>query len=317
MSSLQKICLVGGSGFLGTELASQLISKGKSVRVLSRDLRKTKSLRVVPSIDVKQVDPYDTASLTKAIEGYDVVVNLVGILNTSVGRGGTFEDAHVNLASNLVDACDAAGVTRVIQISSLKADTENGPSEYLRSKGRAVDILNNSKLDLTVFCPSVIFGNGDGLFTRFANLLHAMPFMPLACADAKFAPVYVGDVAGSVVNAIDNPETVGQSYNLCGPDIMSLQEIVEYTAEVLEVKRTIISLPDGIARLQAFMMELVPGKPFSRDNYQSLQIDSVCESCDSLMPTSVKKIVPTYLGKMNRQSRLQHYRELARRDGEA
>jgi NADH dehydrogenase len=317
MSSLQKICLVGGSGFLGTELAGQLISKGKSVRVLSRDLRKTKSLRVVPSIDVKQVDPYDTASLTQAIEGYDVVINLVGILNTSVGRGGTFEEAHVNLASNLVEACDAAGITRVIQISSLKADTENGPSEYLRSKGRAVDILKNSKLDLTVFCPSVIFGNGDGLFTRFANLLHAMPFMPLACADAKFAPVYVGDVAGSVVDAIDNQETIGQSYNLCGPDTMTLQEIVEYTAEVLEIKRSIISLPDGIAKIQAFVMELVPGKPFSRDNYQSLQVDSVCENCDNPMPTSVKKIVPTYLGKMNRQSRLQHYRELARRDGEA
>jgi len=124
----------------------------------------------------------------------------------------------------------------------------------------------------------------------------------------------VGDVAKSVVDAIDDQTTIGQSYNLCGPEIFSLQEIVQYTADVLEIKRKIIPLPNAIAKVQAFMMELVPGKPFSRDNYNSLQIDSVCEDTDSSKATSIGKIVPTYLGKMNRQSRLQHYREFARRD---
>ena len=313
----QNICLIGGSGFLGTELAGQLINQGYRVRVLSRDLRKMKALRVVPSIDVVQVDPYDVASLSGALDGQDVVINLVGILNTSVGKGGTFEEAHINLASNVRDACEASGIRRVIQVSSLKADSENAPSEYLRSKGKAVEVLRESDLDLTVFCPSVIFGNGDGLFTRFANLLQAMPFMPLACPDSRFAPVYVGDVAGRIVAAINDPETIGQSYNLCGPDIMTLREIVEYTAEVLDISRPIIDLPNSLARAQAFVMELVPGKPFSRDNYQSLQVDSICDSTDSTMPTSIRKIVPTYLGKMNRQSRLQHYRELARRDSDS
>lgn len=314
MSSLKKICLIGGSGFLGTELAGQLINRGHQVRVLSRDLRKMRSLRVVPAIDVQQVDPYDTESLASAIEDQDVVINLVGILNTSVGKGGSFEEAHVNLASNIRQACTSTGVKRVIQISSLKADASDAPSEYLRSKGRAADILRDSELDLTIFCPSVIFGNGDGLFTRFANLLQAMPFMPLACPDARFAPVYVGDVAGRVIDAIDDPDTIGHSYNLCGPDILTLREIVEYTAEVLDISRPIFGLPNAAAKAQAFVMEMIPGKPFSRDNYQSLQVDSICESCDGTAPTSIKKIVPTYLGKMNRQSRLQHYRELARRD---
>ncbi len=317
MSSSQNICLIGGSGFLGTELAGQLINRGHSVRVLSRDLRKMKSLRVVPSIEVLQVDPYEANSLADAIAGQDVVINLVGILNTSVGKGGSFEEAHVNLASNIRDACGTAGVKRVIQISSLKADAENGPSEYLRSKGQAVDILKDGDLDLTIFCPSVIFGNGDGLFTRFANLLQAMPAMPLACPDSRFAPVFVGDVASRIVAAIDDPETIGQSFNLCGPDIMTLREIVEYTAEVLDISRPIIGLPASIAKAQAFVMELVPGKPFSRDNYESLQVDSICEACDGTEPTGIKKIVPTYLGKMNRQSRLQHYRELARRDNDS
>ena len=314
MSSAQNICLIGGSGFVGTELAGQLIRQGKNIRVLSRDIRKMKSLRVVPTVDVVQVDPYNPEELSAAFQGQDVVINLVGILNTSIGQGGTFEEAHVGLAKNIVAACEAANVQRVIQVSSLKADANNGPSNYLRSKGEATDILKNSSLDLTVFCPSVIFGNGDGLFTRFANLLHAMPFMPLACADARFAPVYVGDVAGEMINAIDDPNTIGKSYNLCGPDIFTLREIVEYTAEVLEVKRNIVSLPNAVAKVQAFFMELIPGKPFSRDNYNSLQIDSVCEDCDTALPTQVRKIVPTYLGKMNRQSRLQHYREMARRD---
>ncbi len=317
MSSSKSICLLGGSGFVGTELASQLVKAGHKVRVLSRDLRKMKSLRVVPFIEVLQVDPYDVESLASAVEGQDVIVNLVGILNTSVGKGGSFDEAHVNLASNLRDACGKKGVRRVIQISSLKADANDGPSEYLRSKGRAVEILSDSDLDLTVFCPSVIFGNGDGLFTRFANLLKAMPFLPLACPDARFAPVYVGDVAARVVQSVNDADTIGASYNLCGPDILTLREIVEYTAEVLDIQRSIIGLPNSLARAQAFVMELVPGKPFSRDNYQSLQVDSICDSCDETAPTSIKKIVPTYLGKMNRQSRLQHYRELARRDSDS
>lgn len=311
---MQNICLIGGSGFVGTELAAQLIRDGKKVRVLSRDVRKMKSLRVVPTIEVVQVDPYDRVALTTALQGQDVVINLVGILNTSIGRGGTFEDAHVSLAKNLVAACEAANVSRFIQISSLKADAENGPSEYLRSKGRATAILQAGRLDLTVFCPSVIFGNGDGLFTRFANLLQALPFFPLACADARFAPVYVGDVAAEISRAIENPDTIGQSINLCGPEIFTLREIVQYTADVMEIKRSIIGLPDTIAKVQAFFMELIPGKPFSRDNYNSLKIDSVCEDCDVTQPTHVRKIVPTYLGKMNRQSRLQHYRESAGRD---
>lgn len=314
MSSNSNICLIGGSGFIGTELAAQLTNAGKNIRVLSRDLRKMKSLRVVPTVDVHQVDPHDEKSLTQAFTGQDVVINLVGILNQSVGKGGTFAEAHTELARNIASASKKAGVKHIIQISSLHADAENGPSEYLRTKGEACNILRDSGVPLTVFCPSVVFGNGDGLFTRFANLLHAMPFMPLACADARFAPVYVGDVAKQITRAIDDPEFIGQSVNLCGPEVFTLREIVQYTADVLEIKRPIIGLPDGIAKIQAWVMEWIPGKPFSRDNFNSMQVDSVCDDSDSHQPTSVHKIVPTYLGKMNRQSRLQHYRELARRD---
>jgi NADH dehydrogenase len=317
MSSNNNICLIGGSGFIGTELAAQLSSAGKRIRVLSRDLRKMKSLRVMPTVEVLQVDPHDEASLTEALRDQDVVVNLVGILNQSVGKGATFAEAHTELATKIANAARSAKVNQIIQISSLHADAENGPSEYLRTKGEACNILKDSGVPLTIFCPSVVFGNGDGLFTRFANLLHAMPFMPLACADAKFAPVYVGDVAKQIRQAIDDPSYIGQSINLCGPEVFTLREIVQYTADVLEIKRPIIGLPDGIAKIQAWVMEWVPGKPFSRDNFNSMQVDSICPDSDSHQPTSVHKIVPTYLGKMNRQSRLQHYRELARRDEQA
>lgn len=314
MSAKNNICLIGGSGFIGTELAAQLTTAGKNIRVLSRDLRRMKSLRVVPTVDVVQVDPHNAESLTQALADQDVVINLVGILNQSIGKGGTFSEAHTGLAKNVATAAKQAGVRQIIQISSLHADAESGPSEYLRTKGEACDILRDSGVPLTIFCPSVVFGNGDGLFTRFANLLHAMPFMPLACAEARFAPVFVGDVAKQITLAIDDPEYLGKSYNLCGPDIFTLREIVQYTADVMEIKRPIIGLPDGIAKIQAWLMEWIPGKPFSRDNFNSMQVDSVCAECDEHQPTSVHKIVPTYLGKMNRQSRLQHYREMARRD---
>ncbi len=317
MSNTQNVCLIGGSGFLGTELADQLSRPGpdgktNNITVLTRDDRKMRSLRVVPTVNVIQVNPYDPAALSRAFKNQDVVINLVGILNNSVGAN--FEKAHVTLAENIITAAREQNTSRIIQVSSLHADAENGPSEYLRTKGRAALLLKDSGLPVTIFCPSVIFGNGDGLYTRFANLLQAMPFMPLACAESRFAPVYVGDVSKAIVDSISDPESIGKSINLCGPDIYTLQEIVEYTAAVLEIKRKIVPLPNAIAKVQAFMMELVPGKPFSRDNYKSLQIDSICEDCDAKQATSVQKIVPTYLGKMNRQSRLQHYREMARRD---
>lgn len=311
MATSQNVCLLGGSGFVGTELASQLVSRGNNIKVLSRDLRRLKALRVVPSIEVEEVDPYDSDALASALHGQDVVINLVGILNPSLG--GSFEQAHAGLAKNLIEAANKSGVRRVIQISALHAESADAPSEYLRTKGEAVKLLRESGLDVTFFCPSVIFGNGDGLFSRFANLLRAMPVMPLACADTRFAPVYVGDVAKQISDSLDDPQTYGKAINLCGPEIFTLREIVQYTADVLEIKRKIFGLPDAIAKFQGFMMEFVPGKPFSRDNFYSLQVDSVCEECDETQPTPVGKIVPTYLGKMNRQSRLQHYRQNARR----
>jgi len=315
MSRINNITLLGGTGFVGTQLTVDLAKHCDQVTVLTRHKQRCRDLQVLTNVDIQECDVHNEDALAEALKDANVVINLVGILNQSHGSDdNTFEAAHAELTRKVVEAVSRSSVSNYLHMSSLGADANDGSSEYLRSKGRAVDILQEGELDLTVFCPSVIFGNGDGLFTRFANLLQAMPVMPLACPDSRFAPVYVGDVATQIVQSINDPETFGQSYNLCGPDIMTLREIVEYTAEVLDVNRPIIGLPNGLAKAQAFVMEMVPGKPFSRDNYQSLQIDSICESCDTPAPTSIKKIVPTYLGKMNRQSRLQHYRELARRD---
>ena len=314
MSSLQNICLLGGSGFVGTELASQLTEQGATIKVLSRDLRRLKELRVVPTVTIAQVDPYDQHQLASALQGQDVLVNLVGILNESVGKGGTFEEAHAGLAQSIVAAAKAAGVTRIIQIGALNADADDGASEYLKSKGKAAQHLLDSGLEVTVICPSVIFGTGDSFFNRFANLLRAMPVMPLACAGSRFAPVYVGDVAKAVISAIEDRQSIGKTINLCGPEVFTLREIVQYTADTLGIKRTILDLPDGLAKFQGLLMELVPGRPFSRDNFNSLQVDSVCQECDGTQPTPIGKVVPTYLGHMNRQSRLQQYRQHARRD---
>ena len=184
-------------------------------------------------------------------------------------------------------------------MSALNADA-NGPSHYLRSKGKAENYLTTfaeNSIDVTVFRPSVIFGEGDSFLNRFANLLKFVPVVfPLACADARFAPVYVGDVVSKMVNSIDDENSFGKIYELCGPNIYSLKELVQYTANISQHKCKVIGLPTFFSKLQASLLEYVPGKPFSLDNYNSLKKDSICSNC-SPCTTSLLAIAPTYLQK--------------------
>jgi NADH dehydrogenase len=201
-------------------------------------------------------------------------------------------------------------------MSALNADASQGPSFYLRTKGEgenALHTFSSSRLGVTSFRPSVIFGPGDSFLNRFAMLLKIMPFFfPLASANARFAPVYVGDVADRFVAALDDKSTYGKHYDLCGPEQYSLKELVEYTATTLGLKKHVIGLPDFISKMQAYTLEWFPGKPFSVDNYNSLKLDSVCQQ-GAHEPTSMDMIVPTYLGSNNRQTEYDALRKIARR----
>lgn len=308
---LDSICILGGSGFVGSHLVARLCENGKRVTVLTRHPERHRDLLVLPTVKVAQADIHDRAALGPFFDEADAVINLVGILNERGHDGAGFRHAHVELAHKVIDVCRAHGVKRLLHMSALHAD-EKGPSHYLRSKGEAENYVHSfagSALAVTSFRPSVIFGPDDSFFNRFAGLLKYSPMMPLACAASCFQPVFVGDVVRAFADALEDPATFGQRINLCGPEIFTLQEIVEYTAEVMGVKRVIVPISDSMARLQAQLLEHLPGKPFSLDNYDSLQIDSVCTSDCTPCPTSVRSVVPGYLGGQHQSARLQNLRE--------
>lgn len=293
------LCVLGGTGFVGSALVNRLARDGHWIRVPTRNPIHGQHLRVLPTVELVTANVHDPATLDRLVTGMDAVINLVGILNEH-GRS-TFQLAHAALAEKLVAALRAARVRRLLQMSSLGADPD-GPSRYLRSKGQAEAHIRAAaaQLDFTLFRPSVIFGPGDSLTNRFAALLRLSGgFLPLARAQTRFAPVYVEDVAEAFAHALSDRETYGQSYELCGPEVVTLEQLVRATAQAAGLRCLILRLPDSIGRLQAALLGLVPGKPMTLDNFRSLTFDSVCTEpgCQrlGLTPRSMAQILPGYL----------------------
>ena len=319
MAKQRNILILGGSGFVGGHLANRLTELGWRVRIPVRRRARARHLLVNPLIQVIETGPAQADQLPTLLEDCAAAVNLVGLLNEH--RPGDFQRAHVELADRLLEACRQAGVPRLLHMSALNANAGEPHSRYLRSKGEAEDRMHaaaSDDLKVTSFRPSVIFGPDDSFFNRFAGLLKITPVaFPLACAEARFAPAYVGDVVEAFVRCLEDDATADLRLDLCGPNIYSLRQLVQYTAQQLGLRRRIIGLPDPLARLQARLLQLVPGKPFTMDNYWSLQIDSLCreDGCARLgiQPRSVEAIVPGYLGQQRSRDRYTGYRRLARR----
>ena len=317
------ICVLGGTGFVGDRVVSALAAQGHHIRVLTRHRERHRNLLVLPTVEVFSADVHDVQQLKQHFAKQDTVINLVGILNEKRDNGKGFYHAHVELAQKVIEACQTQGVTRLLHMSALNADPATGSSFYLRSKGEAEQRVHAAQgLNVTSFRPSVIFGSSDSFINRFAELLRKIPFLfPLACGQSRFAPVYVGDVAQAFVRSLDDPQTYGQRYNLCGPHEYTLQQVVQYTAEVLGLKRNIISLGKFSSRLQANLLEYMPGKPFSRDNYRSLQIPSTCKKGENALrevfgiePTALETEVPRYLVNKVSRERYMELRRQARRE---
>jgi uncharacterized protein YbjT (DUF2867 family) len=309
------ICVLGGSGFVGTELITRLAMDGHWVRVPTRSPDGPEPLRVLDTARLIHADIHDPNTLNRLFEGADAVINLVGILNET-GKS-TFRTVHVSLAEKVVAAAKTARVSRLLHMSSLGADATAAPSQYLRSKGEAEARVRASPptLGWTIFRPSVIFGASDSLTNRFARLLRLSGgFLPLARAGAKFAPVSVDDVTQAFRRALTDKTTIGETYELCGPETMTLEHLVRITAAVAGIHPTIVRLPDFIARLQGVVMGLLPGKPFSVDNYKSLTVDSVCKEngCAKLGidPEPLLAVLPTYLGPESEVDPLDYIRRI-------
>jgi uncharacterized protein YbjT (DUF2867 family) len=305
----QQLVILGGTGFVGSHLVPRLAADGHHIVLLSRNREQHRELGVLPKVTVRSADVYNDDVLRREFDGADAVINLIGILNMQ-GRH-TFQRAHVDLTRRVIAACHASGVNRLHQMSSLKAG--QGLSQYLKTRGEAETLVKASGLDWTIYQPSVIFGEGDGLVSRFAALLRRMPALPLARAKSRMAPTFVGDVAEAIARCVDsNKLGLRRSYELYGPEAFTLGEIVRQIRDTAGLRTPVVPLHDSLGRLQSQVAGLLPGKPFSFDNFQSLRTDSVGKTDGyaalGIVPQPFTPWLPRLLGGSPLQRRLDEAR---------
>jgi NADH dehydrogenase len=315
---MARICVLGGSGFVGRHLVEKLVERGVFVVVPSRRRERAKHLITLPTVDVVQADVHDPAALAQLVARCDAVINLVGILHGRRGEpyGSDFARVHVELPKRAIAACLAAGVPRFVHVSALKA-APDAPSEYLRSKadGEGAIVAARGGIGTTIFRPSVVFGPEDRFLNLFAELQRVLPIVFLGSPDAKFQPVYVGDVARAIVTSLDDPDAAGRAYDLAGPKVYTLRELVEYAGELAGHPRPIIALGPRLSYLQAWAMEFAPVKLLSRDNVASMKVDSVSAEPlpYGLTATPLDAVAPVYLQGFYPRSRYSVFRYYAGR----
>ena len=300
------VVVFGGAGFIGTHLVARLSEEGARVIVPTRRYERAKSLILLPRVEVVEADIGDDAVLRRLLVGKTAAINLVGVLHSRRGTpyGEDFKRAHVDLPRRIVAACAAMGVPRYLHMSALGADV-NGPSMYLRSKADG-EVAARAEVSVaaTIFRPSVVFGPGDSFLNTFARMQKYLPLVPLAGAETDFQPVYVGDMAEAICNALADLKTRHQVYELGGPQIYPLAELVRLAGRWSGHRRMVIGIPDALARLQALFFELLPGDPLlSRDNLDSMKVDNVVDpaiqattaAALGLKLRALEAIAPNYL----------------------
>ncbi|MBS0325300.1 MAG: complex I NDUFA9 subunit family protein [Proteobacteria bacterium] len=305
----QRVLVVGGSGFVGRHVVARLAAAGHAVTVITRRRARARHLILLPTVSVVEGNPYDPAVLTRHAAGATAAINLVGVLHAH-GRQG-FMLAHSELPKLLVAACTEAGIPRLVHMSALCASSD-APSQYLRSKAAGEEVVTASPLAWTVFRPSVIFGREDRFLNLFAELGRRLPVMVVAGARARFQPVFVGDVAQCIVAALADDATIGQRYDLCGPVVYTLCDLVRYALRTAGFERPVIALGPTASRLQARVMEWLPRPLLTRDNLRSMERDSVCDcpfpALFGLAPTALEAVAPDWLAPAARVSRFDAYR---------
>ncbi len=312
--SVKNVVLFGGTGFIGSHIIHRLDAAGYRIKVLTRRRNSARHLFLLPRVQVVECDLKDELALDRVLAGADAVIHLVGILHERARSD--FERVHVELPTRIAAACKRAGIPRFIHLSALNADP-TGPSEYLRSKGEGEAAIRESGLAWTIFRPSVVFGAGDRFLALFSRLAGWIPLITLANSDARFQPVWVEDVAEAVTQSLQRPETQGQIYQLCGPKIYTLGELVAYAARCAGASPRIVGLNPTLSWFQAWMMEWLPVKLLTRDNLRSMQVDSICDcsfpAIFKLAPTPLEAIAPDYLAGDTPRAGYLRYRAMAGR----
>ena len=315
----KRVVIVGGSGFIGSAIANRLCAADISVLIPTRRRSRAGHVLLLPNADVFEADVHDPAALARLFEGADAVVNTVGVLHSRPGTpyGPDFARAHVELPQKIVTACRAAGVPRLVHISALGADA-NGPSEYQRSKAAGEHAIEAAGPDIawTILRPSVVFGRGDSFLNLFADLARMFPVLPLTGASCRFQPVYVEDVAEAVYQSLTRPDAAGQTFELAGPTVYTLRQLVEYVSALIGKPRPVLGLPEGIGMVQARLMEFAPQPLMSRDNVRSMRVDNVASGEPQpfgLTPTALEAVAPGWLGTAGPRAFYYPFRRHARR----
>jgi len=294
---IASVCIFGGSGFVGQAVAEAAVARGLRVRVVTRRPGSARALTVLPTLERVVADPNDARSLSRALDNMDAAINLIGILHESAGA--TFSAVHAELPGKIAAACRAEGVRHLLHMSALGA-ARDAPSEYQRTKAEGEANARAAGVPCTIFRPSVIFGARDSFLNFFAALVRFFPVIPLAGANARFQPVWVEDVARAFAAAIGDKRTVGEAYELCGPEVYTLAELVRIVGAITGHPRAVVGLPGPVAAMQAFVLEHLPGKKMTRDNLRSMQVDNVCKGpfppIFGFQPAALEAVVPRYLG---------------------
>ena len=317
---VSNLLVLGATGFVGGSVCEKLVERaggaGGRIRVATRHRSRARHLQLLPTVELAVGDVHDDDTLAWMLRDTDAIINLVAILH---GSQAEFERVHARLPQRLAEACRRAGVRRVIHVSALGAGID-APSKYLRSKARGEAALRGAGLDLTMLRPSVIFGERDRFLNLFASLQSLFPVLPLAGAEARFQPVWVGDVATAIVRCLDDPSTIGMTIECVGPRVYTLRELVELAGRWSGSRRPVLALPAALARLQALAMELLPGRTLmSRDNIDSMKVASVASGKLpglerlGIETTPLESIAPRYLGHVSGEARLEAWRARARR----
>lgn len=316
--NIKKVLLLGGSGFIGASVADQLSSRGFFVTVPTRVRERAKHLLIFPTVDVVEADVHDANSLLALVREHDAVINLIGILH------GDFEREHAEFPKLVAETCAKEKVPRLIHMSALNADAnayENGPSKYLQSRGRGeANVLGVAKaspeLKVTMFQPSVVFGEHDKFLNMFANLVKIFPFIPLGSAGAEFQPVWVEDVARAIVESLTRSETFGRTYPLVGPKVYTLQQLIEFVVALTGKLRLVIGLGDGLSMLQAAVFEFLPGKLITRDNVRSMSLPNISATPFPAIfgaASDMEAVVSSYMRKQTGRGKYQYFRDHAGR----
>lgn len=284
------VIILGGSGFIGNQLAIALANRGCQVTIPCRRPHRQQSLKVHPNILIVEANVLDDDQLNQLCKGQHAAINLIGILHER--QPNDFRTIHVNFIKSLVAACTQNKIRRLLHISALGADQASGSSLYLRSKGEGENLLHTfgqKDLEVTSFQPSVVFGKQDEFINRFTSILKLSPVLfPLACPNSQLAPVYVGDLVERMVSALDDRSTHSKRFAVCGPEVFTLQQIIELIIKSTGSSCRVWPLGNGFSRLQAIILQNLPGKLFTMDNFRSLQTPNTCDE-GPFCPTSLRQ----------------------------